>query len=94
MNLVHSPRLATHLNGEDVLILDVRSDVMHDVPGPVPNAVHLQDFSLCAPNHGVPAHSLPPEWFRHLFARAGITDDHQVVSSQGERVTKERMVHV
>ena len=79
MNLVHFTWPAAQLNDEDVRILDVRSDVMNDVPEPVPNAVHLSDFSLRAPNHGVPAQSLPPDSFHHLFARAGVTDDHHVV---------------
>ncbi len=87
MKLVNSTWLAAHVNDENVRILDVRSDVMNYFPGHVPNAVHLSDFSLRAPKHGVPAQYLDPESLRHLFALAGVTDEHHVVVySQGEGV--------
>ena len=46
MNPVNSTSLAAHLNDEDGRILEVRSNVMNDVPGYVLDAVHLSDFSL------------------------------------------------
>lgn len=95
MDLVNSAWLAAHLNDENVRFLVSQIDVMHYFPGHVPNAVHLSDFSLHAPSHGAPAHDQDPESSGHLFARAGVTDDHLVVVySQGESVTGERMGHV
>ncbi|TSA79933.1 sulfurtransferase [Deinococcus detaillensis] len=87
MKLVNSTWLSAHLNDENLRVLDVRSDVMQYLPGHVPNAVHLSDFSLRAPKNGVPAQYLNPESLCHLFALAGVTDDHHVVVySQGEGV--------
>ena len=95
MDLVNSTWLAPHLNDENVRFLVVRIDVMHYFPGPMQSAVHLSDFSLRAPNHGVPAHDQDPESSGRLFTRAGVSDDHHVVVySQGEGVTGERMGHV
>lgn len=79
MNIVTPEWLFEHKDDANVRILDVRSDVMNYMPGHVHNAVHLADFSLRAPTHGIPVQYLEPHALEHLFRRASVNEGQQVV---------------
>jgi len=79
--------VADHADDEDVRILDVRTSVNDYQHGHVPNAIHLADVSMLAPQHGVPAQYLEPQEMASLFRRAGINrGDTVVVYCDGEDV--------
>lgn len=74
-------------------VLDVRLNVYDYFTGHVPNAVHLADAALRAPNEGYPTQYLEVFQTAQLFARSGIKKGDKVaVYSDGDGVLGATMV--
>lgn len=82
-----------HLADKDIRIIDARLNVYDYFAGHIPNASHLADAAMRAPNEGYPTQYLEVFQTANLFARSGVKKgDRVVVYSDGDGVLGATMI--
>ncbi|GFE67531.1 sulfurtransferase [Chroococcus sp. FPU101] len=85
--------VAEHAKDPNLRILDTRSNPLDYIPGHIPNAVHIADYTFRGPNGTLPVQYWQNEQLQSLFTKAGVTDQSEVlVYADGREVLGATMV--
>jgi thiosulfate/3-mercaptopyruvate sulfurtransferase len=77
--LISTEELARRIEGNDVTVIDLRSDLNAYLADHLPNAVYLHYETLRAAANGVPGDVIPAASYAEIWSRIGIRRDRPVV---------------